>query len=143
MTKTLRKEHMIYNEHLTSAEVYFEEGVPYVKLEYEYENDDGTHKILFPKVEFPFSYLSIPPITTIDDICYISSLSTMDFRSCELRLFKGNAQIIRDDGAAVKHNNVAFLDVITKKKIHEMTLEEIEKKLGYSVKIVTKENKND
>ena len=131
------------NEHLTSAEVYFEEGVPYVKLEYEYENDDGTHRILFPKVEFPFSCLSIPPITTIDGICYISSLSTMDFRSCELRLFKGNAQIIRDDGAAVKHNNVVFLDVITKKKIHEMTLEEIEKKLGYSVKIVTKENKND
>lgn len=126
------------NEHLTSAEVYFEEEVPYIKLEYEYENDDGTHKILFSKVEFPFSCLSIPPITTIDGIYYISSLSTMD-----LRLFKGNAKIIKDDGAAVKHNNVVFLDVITKKKIHEMTLEEIEKKLGYSVKIVTKENKND
>ena len=32
---------------------------------------------------------------------------------------------------------------LRKEKIHEMTLEEIEKKLGYSVKIVTKENKND
>ena len=134
---------MISNEHLTSAEVYFEADVPYIKLDYEYENDDSTHRILFPKVEFPFSCLSIPPITTIDGIYYISSLSTMDFRSCELRLFKGNAKIIKDDGVAVKQNNVALLDVITKKKIHEMTLEEIEKKLGYSVKIVTKENKND
>ena len=134
---------MITNEHLTSAEVYFEEGVPYVKLEYEYENDDGTHRILFPKVEFPFSCFSVPPITTIDGISYISSLSTMDSRSCELRLFKGNAKIVKNDGAAVNKNNVVFLDVITKKKIHEMTLEEIEKKLGYSVKIVTKENKND
>ena len=52
-------------------------------------------------------------------------------------------KIIKDDGADIKHNNVVFLDVITKKKVHEMTLEEIEKKLGYSVKIVTKENKND
>ena len=66
-----------------------------------------------------------------------------DFRPCELSLFKGNAKIIKDDGVAVKEDNVVFLDVITKKKIHEMTLEEIEKKLGYSVKIVTKENKND
>ena len=134
---------MISNEHLTSAEVYFEAGVPYVKLEYEYENDDGTHKILFPKVEFPFSCLSIPQITTIDGICYIISLSAMDFRSCTLSLFKGNAKIVKDDGTAVKKDNVVFLDVITKKKIHEMTLEEIEKELGYSVKIVTKENKND
>ena len=134
---------MISNEHLTSAEVYFEEGVPYIKLEYEYENDDGTHKILFPKVEFPVSCLSIPTITTINDRCDISSRTAMDFRPCTLSLFKGNAKIIKGDGAAVKHNNVVFLDVITKKKIHEMTLEEIEKELGYSVKIVTKENKND
>ena len=131
------------NEHLTSAEIYFEEGVPYVKLEYEYENDDGTHRILFPKVEFPFSYSRVPTLSEIDYQCYISIRSTMDFRPCELRLFKGNAKIVKDDGTAVKKDNVVFLDVITKKKIHEMTLEEIEKELGYSVKIVTKENKND
>ena len=134
---------MISNEHLTSAEVYFETGVPFIKLEYEYENDDGTHRILFPRVEFPFSCLMVPTISTTDDQSYISSRSAMDSRFCELSLFKGNAKIIKDDGSAVKHNNVVFLDVITKKKIHEMTLEEIEKKLGYSVKIVTKENKND
>ena len=29
---------------------------------------------------------------------------------------------------------------LRKEKTHEMTLEEIEKELGYSVKIVTKEN---
>lgn len=131
------------NEHLTSAEVYFEEGIPYIKLEYEYENDDGTHRILFPKVEFPFSCLRVPTLNEIDDQCYISSLITMNFRPCMFSLFKGNAKIIKDDGAAVKHNNVVFLDVITKKKIHEMTLEEIENRLGYSVKIVSKENKND
>lgn len=136
---------MITNEHLTSAEVYFEAGIPYVKLEYEYENDDGTHRILFHKVEFPFSCLTVPTISTIDDQSYIniSSRSAMDFRHGELRLFRGNAKIIKDDGAAVKKDNVVFLDVITKKKVHEMTLEEIEKTLGYSVKIVTKENKND
>ena len=134
---------MISNEHLTSAEVYFETGVPFIKLEYEYENDDGTHRILFPRVEFPCSCLTVPTITTIDDQIYISSRSAMDSRPCELSLFKGNAKIIKYDGADVKHNNVAFLDVITKKKIHEITLEEIEKTLGYSVKIVTKENKND
>ena len=131
------------NEHLTSAEVYFEEGVPYVKLEYEYENDDGTHRILFPKVEFPFSCSRVPTLSEIDYQCYISIRSVMDFRPCTLNLFKGNAKIVKDDGAAVKKDNVVFLDVITKKKIHEMTLEEIEKKLGYPVKIVTKENKND
>ena len=134
---------MISNEHLTSSEVYFEKGIPYIKLEYEYENDDGTHRILFPKVEFPFSCLMVPTIGTIDDQSYVSSRSAMDFRPCTLNIFKGNAKIVKDDGAAVKKDNVVFLDVITKKKIHEMTLEEIEKKLGYSVKIVTKENKND
>ena len=134
---------MISNEHLTSAEVYFEACVPYIKLEYEYENDDGTHRILFPKVEFPFSCLRVPTLNEIDYQCYISIHSAMDFRPCTLSLFKGNAKIVKDDGTAVKKDNVVFLDVITKKKIHEMTLEEIEKKLGYSVKIVTKENKND
>ena len=124
------------NEHLTSAKVYFEAGIPYVKLEYEYENDYGTHRILFPKVEFPFSCLRVPTLNEIDYQCYISIHST-------LSLFKGNAKIVKDDGTAVKKDNVVFLDVITKKKIHEMTLEEIEKELGYSVKIVTKENKND
>ena len=131
------------NEHLTSAEVYFEAGAPYVRLEYEYENDDGTHRILFPKVEFPFSCSRIPTLSEIDNQCYISIRSAMDVRPCTLNIFKGNAKIVKDDRAAVKKENVVFIDVITKKKIHEMTLEEIEKKLGYSVKIVTKENKND
>lgn len=31
-----------------------------------------------------------------------------------------------------------FVDELIKPKVHEMTLEEIEKKLGYSVKIVSK-----
>ena len=35
------------------------------------------------------------------------------------------------------------IESLRNEKVHEMTLEEIEKGLGYSVKIVTKENKND
>lgn len=39
--------------------------------------------------------------------------------------------------------DVCIIDNLIKPAVHDMTIEEIEKELGYKIKIVNKENSND
>lgn len=110
------------NESLKSAKVYYENGVPYIKLVYTYDDKDGGHEVTIPKVEFPFPTQNLPSINYYDGV-------TIDTLS--------DAEIFYKDG-------ICYADKLIKPVVHEMTLEEIEKSLGYPVKIVSKrkENKN-
>ena len=124
------------NQRLKDATVYFENKRPYMKLVYEYEDNKGSHELVFPKVEFPFDTCNVPTVYDGSHL-YIINYSN------EAQLFKGVARI--DIGDIVHtYDGVYYVDKIVKPKVHEMTLEEIEEKLGYPVKIVVKEKeKND
>lgn len=119
---------MNIKQELKKANIYEENGSYYMKLVYEYETESGFYRRTYPKVSFPVtllrlpytlsaSYLTPPYISLDDDLTILTTdciVSGKEFK------------------------RVNFVDELIKTKVHEMTLEEIEKKLGYSVKIVSK-----
>ena len=114
------------NTSLKAAKIYYENGTPYMKLVYEYDDEKGVHEVTYPKVQFPFETDCLPNIT-YEGFSFDVSLSIiMPYE--EVMLFKGS------DGG---FDEVYLVDKIIKPKVHEMTLKEIEEKLGHPVKIVS------
>lgn len=111
----------------------------YAKLEYDYEDHIGNlHHMLIPKIELPFVtsniymdksmyWPSIDPLHREDPILKVGSY---EFRLKSLKCVP-----------EAPEKEVYMVDRIIKKAPpKEMTLSEIEEKLGYSVKIVSEKN---
>lgn len=114
-----------------------DDGKYYAKLEYDYEDHIGNlHHVLIPKIESPFvtqniyieqSWPSIDPLLREDPILKVGSY---EFRLKSLKCVP-----------EAPDREVYIVDRIIKKAPpKEMTLSEIEEKLGYSVKIVSKKD---
>lgn len=100
----------------------------YLSAVYQHENEVGIYEVTIPKIWLPIRY-GEPIITT--SVCkstYLSAESTID-------LGFGELTICRDDRG---HN---FYEKLIEEKIKDMTLDEIEKKLGFKVRVVTKKEK--
>ena len=95
----------------------------YMKLVYTYTDELGKHELTFPKVELPFKQTGLP------DIIHLSEDSAFLIPDKGMRLLKGFVYWSNE-----MH---CFFDRITEPKVHRMTIEEIEKELGYKVEIVT------
>lgn len=102
--------------HLKQSTTYVEDGKIYLKLSYTYEGDDGEHEVAFPKIGLGFYTEQIPSI----DNCY------------------GDSFTLRDAETPVSRTPVCYFDKLIKPAVKEMTLDEIEKKLRYPIKIVNK-----
>ena len=118
----------------------------FMRLVYSYEDEKGVHKVIFPKVDFPFPTLSIP-VPSNDDLpdCYYYDTDVKI--SCNPSMFLVPLPIVKlqkDTDRLVKSRSIDtpeyVFDIVTEPAVHEMTLDEIEEKLGYKVKIVNKEN---
>lgn len=125
---------------LVDATAYqVENGTWYMELQYEYEDESGVHRRYYPKVEFPFLCGNLPPEEFSSDR-YGRDELTISLFTNEVAVFRGNfsnpmtGQIISD---------VCVIDNLIKPAFHEMTIEEIEKELGYKIKIINKENSNE
>ena len=125
---------------LVDATAYqVENGTWYMELQYEYEDKSGVHRRYYPKVEFPFFCGNLPPEEFSSDRFGRDEL-TIGLFTKEVAVFRGNfsnpmtGQIMSD---------VCVIDNLIKPTVHEMTIEEIEKELGYKVKIINKENSNE
>lgn len=116
------------NQELKKANIYEENGSYYMKLVYEYETESGFYRRTYPKVSFPVTLLHLPTTNIASYLgpVYISLNDELTARYADCIV----------SGKEVKCVN--FVDELIEPKVHEMTLEEIEKKLGYSVKIVSK-----
>ena len=117
---------------LKKADIFREGDEWFMHLEYEYEDNRGKHLVTLPKVDFPFS-IEDPNI----DFCNcMDALGLEEFASIKifdrLNLHKGNVT----DPLTNKTINVFYTDIIVEPKIHDLTLNEIEKKLGYKVRII-------
>lgn len=114
---------------LESASLYKVDGHYYLKLVYICESESEVFRLTFPKVEpgIPMSLLRINNAPFDDDFISIRFNTICDN---EHELFKDC------DG------NYMYYEIINT-KVHEMTVEEIEKKLGYKVKIISKEEETD
>lgn len=121
---------------LKIADTYYEDGEYYLKLVYEYESNDGTHQLTFPKVSFPFRKDRIPDMRTgaYDDSLYLTTY-------LDSKLLLQEVKYIDCDGETITTSPASVVDYITKRKVHKMTIEEIEKELGYKVEIVSKKGK--
>lgn len=112
--------------HLKQSTTYVEDGKIYLKLSYTYEGDDGMREIVFPKIDLGFYTEQIPsienhlPLYALIDNCY------------------GDSFTLRDAEIPGSRTPVCYFDKLIQPEVKEMTIEEVEKKLGYPIKIVNK-----
>ena len=129
------------NAELSSIVPFKKDGFWYLKLVYKYEDEKGNkHTVIFPKAAIPFQQRGLPYISrlqpysqrSLSELPYINCIDSMPLHDsiCDLAIERG-----------VKEPSCCF-DIITEYASREMTLDEIEKELGYKVKIISKEPDN-
>ena len=107
----------------------------FLKLVYTYDDDKGKHELIYPKVELPFGMCRIPYIVNNSDGDFICMLNSHTFgydAYCHIR-----EGAIKDPRTGEELPKCTVADILVEPKVHEMTLEEVEEKLGYKVKIVS------
>ena len=128
------------NVKLVDAKAYKgKNGAWYMGLMYEYEDGSGVRRRYYPKVEFPFFCGKLPPEEFTSDYFGGGKL-TIGLYSNEVAAFRGDF-LNPMDGQKV--HDACVIDNLIKPAVREMTIEEIEKELGYKIKIICKENSND
>ena len=114
---------------LKDAQIYIQDGSRYLKLVYEYEDSYGIHELTIPQVEFPFGNR-----LNLTYICENNpALQRLSIRLCTVGAF-ANVYLYAPKSYA---GLVYYTDKIIKHKPKKMTLEEIERELGYKVEIVS------
>ena len=121
-----------------------ENGYWYLKLIYKYDDENGNkHRFIIPKASVPFVQERRPSI----NLDYISLCNKTLNASYYI---KGEERIPLHEGVYTPEIEPGeaklagvYFDIVTDYTIKEMSLTEVEKELGYKVKIVNKENKND
>ena len=125
------------NVELADITPFKENGFWYLKLVYKYENQIGKHTVVIPKASLPFAQGIIPNI----DIRPPYDYDTRRYIICSdtMTLYDSVCDIAIERGLTEKS---CYFDIITEYNTREMTLDEIEKELGYKVKIINKEESN-
>lgn len=127
----------VKNVKLAKVEAYQVGDYWYLWLVYEYENTNGDKfKLEIPKMELPLKPDRLPDIVHVFDYDIRVAIQTaqIDTLNC-VSLFPG---IMTDtDGSDLSEKSIYAIQRISR----QMTIEDIEKELGYKVNIV--EEKND
>lgn len=110
--------HVILKEHKT----FIEDGELYLRLIYEYEDVFGLHKLMISKIKTDFREDYLPPIVT----------PSTPLGLAETKIAVGNHRY-----------DFCLSGYEIEDRPKEMTLSEIEKKLGYKVKLVGEDAKNE
>ena len=128
------------NERLIGIRPYqTSSGEWHLELTYAYEDEKGEHNVIFPDVQCPFPTQTVPfPRDCPRDVgVFIRSCGYTIPGLDEIPLDIGYCRLAQERGIT---DQAYVFDIITKYFTREMTIEEIEKKLGYKVKIVSKES---
>lgn len=128
------------NEKLINIRPYqSSSGEWHLELTYAYEDEKGEHNVIFPDVQCPFPTKSVPyPDVRPREVGVYLQESGYSIPGLEeIPLSFGYCRLAQERG--VTDPGFVF-DIITQYFVREMTIEDIEKKLGYKVKIVSKEN---
>ena len=114
---------------LKDAQIYIQDGSRYLKLVYEYEDGYGIHELTVPQVEFPFgNRLNLKHIYEANP-----ALRRLSIRLCT----EGDVANVFLYDTKTDDGFVYYTDKIIEYKPKKMTIEEIEQKLGYKIKIVS------
>lgn len=146
---------------LKDISTYEEKGRFYMKLTYVYEDTKGNeHTRIYPKVDFPIALSTDLPI--VEEMSFgpgMISRNDLQISYGDVFIHTGSVSVpanidiaervgpgplkepVPDISTDVSRydrvDDVYFADYISKPCVKEMTLEEIEKKLGYKVKVVS------
>lgn len=118
---------------IKSAELYEENSKYYLDLRYVIENQNEIREYHIPKVRLPIEFAQMESEThcTGDDHLYLK------LPDQKLALEKGYARINFASNSSRHFHDVYYGSAVIKdKRKVEMTIEEIEKKLGHKIKIV-------
>lgn len=115
---------------LINYDLYKENGRLWLYLKYRIEDNDKTLEVVIPKVD-----LKCIPIKPEYLACNVEYRSYAFPDDAYIIINSGRFGIDLGDTEEVK--NVFFTEKVLEEKRKEMTLEEIEKKLGYKIKIVS------
>lgn len=123
------------NVELYSIIPFKEDGRWYLNLIYKYENENGKHTVVIPKASIPFNQQCLPVIKSFPS--YNECLSECPYIDCgdSMMLYKSTCDLAIERGVK---EPAYYFNIITEYATKEMTLDEIEKELGYKVKIVNK-----
>lgn len=114
---------------LKDAQIYIQDGSRYLKLVYEYEDNYGIHELTIPQVEFPFgNRLGLTYICENNP-----ELQRLSIHLCT----EGDVANVYLHNSKSYDGLVYYTDKIIKRKPKKMTIEEIERELGYKVEIVS------
>ena len=128
-----------YNTELSNIIPFIEDGDWYLKLIYKYENKQGKHTVVIPKAEVPFAQKCVPYVNG-QILHFPNSQFELErpYINCNdsMHLYESVCSLASERGAK---EPACYFDIITEYASREMTLDEIEKELGYKVKIINKE----
>ena len=114
---------------LKDAQIYIQDGSRYLKLVYEYEDSYGIHELTIPQVEFPFgNHLGLTYICENNP-----ALQRLSIHLCT----EGDVANVYLHNSKSYDGLVYYTDKIIKRKPKKMTIEEIERELGYKVEIIS------
>ena len=128
------------NVELYSIIPFKEDGRWYLNLIYKYEDGIGKHTVVIPKASLPFNQQRLPIIRSSPS--YNEYFLERPYIDCgdSIMLYKSTCDLAIERGVK---EPAYYFDIITEYATKEMTLDEIEEKLGYKVKIVNnKKGKN-
>lgn len=128
------------NVELYSITPFKEDGCWYLKLIYKYEDENGKYTVVIPKTSIPFSQQHLPVIKSTPS--YNERLLECPHIDCSdsMMLYKSTCDLASERGVK---EPAYYFNIITEYAVKEMTLDEIEKKLGYKVKIVNNKKKEE
>ena len=126
------------NVELYSIIPFKEDGRWYLNLIYKYEDGIGKHTVEIPKASLPFNQQRLPIIRSSPS--YNEYFLERPYIDCgdSIMLYKSTCDLAIERGVK---EPAYYFNIITEYATKEMTLDEIEKELGYNVKIVNREER--
>lgn len=129
----------IKNVKLLDKEVIEENGQLYLSLKYLYEAMDGIHELHIPRVALNILTKEIPDYRRENNMFYGTDESYICVPGHNYDLNPATLDVINKFGEIVTIQKAKYVEVLVKENQVEMTIEEIEKKLGHKIKIVSKD----
>lgn len=132
---------------LKDIQVYKEGSAFFLKLIYEVEDATGVYEVIFPKV-YPGIYTDQIPSFEYNET-FPQSLSRDGYSTrvwkgtlhldngIDMEFFPASGTVKNKDEELINYKNVFIVQNMIKEKVHTMTLSEVEKKLGYKIKLVS------
>ena len=126
------------NAELYSIIPFKEKDRWYLKLIYKYKDKIGKHTVVIPKAAIPFVQKCVPHLNGQIPFSRSQCAYETPYITCNdsMTLYESVCELASERGAKTP---ACYFDIITEYATREMTLDEIEKELGYKVKIINKE----